>query len=241
VAQSEILALDPWVRRAYYGVLFGTQLAALGGCVRGPASIAPSGLQPVEPEIVSQWLASYLPDSARRYDLRWRFHTPKGSTAGRAAVRVSPPDSLRFDYRGPLGQSGAAVVVGDSVLWSEPEEETGRLIPAAPLFWAGLGLPPRPPPAALVFAREGSSGRAWRYVLEGDTLDFVEVSEVPQRLLSQLRRGRILATAMVRFQPGSRLPIEAEMSFPPEGALFRFTVEAIESVPSFDPSLWRRP
>jgi hypothetical protein len=77
--------------------------------------------------------------------------------------------------------------------------------------------------------------------LNGDTLDFVEVGEIPERLLSQLRRGRILATAMVRFRAGSRLPIEGEMSFPPQGALFRFTVEAIESVPPFDPSIWRRP
>jgi hypothetical protein len=195
----------------------------------------------MEAEVLRQWLSSYLPDSARRYELRWRFHTPKGSTAGRAAVRVSPPDSLRFDYRGPFGRSGAAVVVGDSALWAEPEEETGQLIPVAPLFWAGLGLPPEPPAGALIFGREGPGGRAWRYVLNGDTLDFVEVGEIPERLLSQLRRGRILAAAMVRFRAGSRLPIEGEMSFPPQGALFRFTVEAIESVPPFDPSIWRRP
>ncbi|GIW51047.1 MAG: hypothetical protein KatS3mg081_0402 [Gemmatimonadales bacterium] len=235
------VALDPPARRTYYAVLLGALLGAAWGCVRGPARIAPSGLEPTEAELVRQWLSSYLPDSARRYELRWRFHTPRGSTAGRAAVRVSPPDSLRFDYRGPFGRSGAAVVVGDSALWAEPEEETGELIPVAPLFWAGLGLPPAPPEGALVFAREGSSGRAWRYVLNGDTLDFVEVGRAPERLLSQLLRGRILATAAVRFQPGNRLPIEGEISFPPEGALFRFTVEAIESVASFDPSIWRRP
>ncbi len=233
--------LDPPARGAYYALILWAGSAAGWGCARGPASIAPSGLEAVEVEVVRQWVSNYLPDSARRYELRWRFHTPKGSTAGRAAVRVSPPDSLRFDYRGPLGRSGAAVVVGDSVVWAEPQEETGELMPVAPLFWAGLGLPPGPPANARVFARDGPSGRAWRYVLSGDTLDFVEVGQVPEHLLSQLRSGRILATAAVRFRPGSRLPIEGEMIFPPEGALFRFTVEAIESVASFDPSIWRRP
>ncbi len=233
-------ALDPWARQTYYVTLLWATSAGWA-CARGPASIAPRGLEAAEFEVVRDWLSNYLPESPRRYELRWRFHTPKGSTAGRAAVRVSPPDSLRFDYRGPFGRSGAAVVVGDSALWAEPEEETGELVPIAPLFWAALGLPPEPPPRAQVFAREGPSGRAWRYVLDGDTLDFVEVGQVPERLLSQLRRGRILATATVRFRPQSRLPIEGEMSFPPERALFRFTVETIESVASFDPSIWRRP
>ncbi len=36
--------------------------------------------------------------------------------AGRGTARIVPPDSLRFDYAGPLGfGSGAAVVIGDSV------------------------------------------------------------------------------------------------------------------------------
>jgi hypothetical protein len=126
-------------------------------------------------------------------------------------------------------------------LWAEPEAEVRELIPIAPLFWASLGLPLKPPAGARVFGREGPSGRAWRYVVEGDTVDFVEVGRAPERLLSQLRRGRILASAMVRFRPGSRLPLEGEMNFPPQGALFRFTVEEIQSVGSFDSTIWRRP
>lgn len=241
MVHSQRVLLDRRRRGAYYALLTSAGLAACLGCSRGPKSIAPSGLAPVEPGLIARWVQSYLPDSARRYTLRWRLHTPKGSTAGRAAVRLGAPDTLRFDYRGAFGRSGAAVVVGDSLLWGEPETEVRDLIPVAPLFWASLGLPPRPPLGALTFAKEGPSGRAWRYVVEGDTVDFVEVGAGPERLLSQLRRGRILASTMVRFQAETRLPLEGEVSFPREGALFRFTIDEVESVASFDPSIWRRP
>lgn len=241
MVRNRRVLLDRPARGTYYALLTSAGLTACLGCARGPHSIAPSGLAPVAPGLIAEWAQSYLPDSPRGYGLRWRFHTPKGSTAGRAAVRLSPPDTLRFDYRGPLGRSGAAVVVGDSILWAEPESEVRGLIPIAPLFWASLGLPPSPPAGALTFGKEGPSGRAWRYVLDGDTVDFVEVGAEPQRLMSQLRRGKILASTVVRFRPETRLPLEGEVNFPPEGALFRFTVDEIESVASFDPSIWRRP
>lgn len=214
---------------------------ALAGCVPGPPSIAPTGLMPVSRDVVATWLAGYAPAAGRRYDLRWRFLTPKGSTAGRAAVRVKAPDSLRFDYRGPFGRSGAAVLVGDSALWAEPEQDARNLIPMAPLFWAALGLPLAPPGEAGLFARPNGAGRAWRYVARGDTMDFVEVGEGPERLLTELRRERILATTEVRFRPGSRIPFEGQMRFPPAGTLFTFTVEALDSTATFEPGIWRRP
>lgn len=237
---SQRVVLDPARGNSYYAPLAVVGMA-LVACARGPASIAPSGLEPVSPELAAAWVAAFTPDSARRYDLRWRFFTPRGSTAGRAAVRVSPPDSLRFDYRGPFGRSGAAVVIGDSALWAEPESEVRDLIPIAPLFWAALGMPLGPPAEAEVFGRDNAAGRAWRYVVGRDTMDFVEVGNGAERLLSELRRGRILASSEVRFQAGTRLPQEGQMRFPPDGAAFTFTVEAVERVASFDPGVWRRP
>lgn len=236
--------LDRPKARSYYAACVLTCAALLGvltGCVRGPASIAPSGLTALSRDTLAGWLAAYVPASPRRFELRWRFLTPRGSTAGRAAVRVTPPDSLRFDYRGPFGRSGAAVLVGDSALWAEPEKETRDLIPLAPLFWAALGMPLAPPTQARVFGRGNGLGRAWRYVLESDTLDLVEVGNGPERLLTELRRDRILATTDLKFQPGSRVPLEGQMRFPTEGTLFTFTVVGIDSTETFDPAIWRRP
>lgn len=227
--------------RLYYA-LTAALVPGLAACASGLKSIAPSGLEPAPRETIEAWLVSYRPAGPVRYGLRWRFANPKGSTAGRAAVRIAPPDTLRFDYRGPFGRSGAAVIVADSALWAAPERDTRELLPAAPLFWAALGIPQPPPEAALVSGRAAAGGRAWRYVAEADTMDFVEIGPGPERLLTEVRRqGKIVASGEVRFRPGGRAPLEARVRFPQDGAALIFTVEGIESVAAFDPSTWRRP
>ena len=72
------------------------------------------------------------------------------------AVRIAPPDTLRFDYRGPFGRSGAAVIVADSALWVVPQRDARELLPAAPVFWAALGIPQPPPRDARLSGREAA-------------------------------------------------------------------------------------
>ncbi|OGU14107.1 MAG: hypothetical protein A3K13_05455 [Gemmatimonadetes bacterium RIFCSPLOWO2_12_FULL_68_9] len=227
--------------RVYYALAVAL-VPGLGACVPGLESIAPSGLEPAPRDTIEAWLASYRPAGPVRYDVRWRFANQKGSTAGRAAVRIAPPDTLRFDYRGPFGRSGAAVIVADSALWVAPERDTRELLPAAPLFWDALGIPQPPPEEAVVSSREAAGGRVWRYVSQADTMDFVEVGPGPERLLTEVRRnGEIVASTEVRFRPGGRAPLEARVRFPQDGSALILTVEGVESVAAFDPSTWRRP
>lgn len=218
--------------------------AALGAlaCVPAIHSIAPLGLEPVAPDTIAAWLHAYQPATRVRYDLRWRFVTPKGSTAGRAAVRIAPPDSARFDYRGPFGKSGAAMILGDSALWAVPEKDTRDLLPAAPLFWAALGCPRLPARDAALYARWRTGSRAWRYVAGRDTMDFVESGPGPEKLLTEVRRGgEIVASAEIRFQAGSRVPSEARLRFPRDGSALLLTMQGAETVADFDPVIWRRP
>jgi hypothetical protein len=226
--------------RAYYALAIA-MMPGLAACAPGLTSIAPSGLEPASRDTIAAWLGSYRLSGPVRYDVRWRFANQKGSTAGRAAVRIAPPDSLRFDYRGPFGRSGAAVIVADSALWVAPERDTRELLPAAPLFWAALGMPQPPPEGALVSSRS-TGGRVWRYVSQADTMDFVEVGPGPERLLTEVRRdGKIVASTEVRFRPGGRTPLEARVRFPQDGSALILSVEGVESVDAFDPSTWRRP
>jgi hypothetical protein len=230
--------------KAVTGVYYALEVAlvaGLGACAPGLTSIAPSGLEPAPRDTIAAWLAAYRPAGPVRYDVRWRFVNQKGSTAGRAAVRIAPPDTLRFDYRGPFGRSGAAVIVADSALWVAPERDTRELLPAAPLFWAALGIPQPPPPEVTVSGR-ATGGRVWRYVSQADTMDFVEVGPGPERLLTEVRRdGKIVASTEVRFRPGGRAPLEARVRFPQDGSALILTVEGVESVDAFDPNTWRRP
>jgi hypothetical protein len=225
----------------YHQAVLALVAAGLWGCGGHLASIAPSGLAPVPGDSLGAWLAGYQPPSRVQYDLRWRFVNPKGATAGRAVVRIAPPDSLRFDYRGPFGRSGAAVIIGDSARWVVPEKETQDLVPAAPLFWAALAVPQPPPPGAATFARS-APGRAWRYVTGPDTMDFVEVGSGPERLLIEVRQqGKIVASTEVKFQNGTRQPLESRMRFPRDGAALILTMVGWTPVPAFDESTWRRP
>jgi hypothetical protein len=233
--------LDRRYRAAYYGLVTSVGLG-LVACNPGIRSIAPTGLGPVSQDSVDAWLAPYRPTGSLRYDLKWRFVNQKGSTAGRAAVRVAPPDTMRFDYRGPFGRSGAAVIVGDSVLWAEPEKDTRDLLPAAPLFWAALGLPQPPPPTAALFGRAGRAAHAWRYAAARDTMDFVETGPGPARLLVEVRRdGRIVASLQLTLQSGTHSPRETRVRFPQDGSALIFTVEGIAHVAPFEPSTWRHP
>ncbi len=214
---------------------------ALPGCSAHLTSIAPTGLIPVAGESLRSWLVAYQPQGRVRYDLRWRFVNPKGATAGRAVVRIAPPDSLRFDYRGPFGRSGAAMIVGDSARWVVPEKEAGDLVPVAPLFWAALAIP-RPPPEHATISARSQPGRAWRYVVGPDTMDFVEVGSGPQRLLIEVRRqAEMVASAEVKLKAGTREPVESRIRFPQEGAALILTVVRSAYVAAFDEDTWRRP
>ncbi|HXV86456.1 MAG TPA: hypothetical protein VD793_07140 [Gemmatimonadales bacterium] len=196
-------------------------------------------MAPVSRATITEWTAPLIPHGSRQYDLRWRFYTPRGSTGGRAAIRVAPPDSLRFDYRGPFGRSGAAVIVGDSVLWAEPEKDVRELIPLAPLFWAALGMPLPASTGAALTGIEGTDRVVWRQVVNVDTLDLVYVRRPETRLRSQFRQGGVRAATDVRLSSG--LAVAGEMQFPRDGAAFVFTVEQADSTAVFDATTWRRP
>ncbi len=234
------LALDRLRAGPYY---VGCATAVLlAGCSGRPNSIAPADMEPLEVAVVGDWVAQLQPDQARLYDLRWTYTTQRGAVRGRSTVRFAPPDSLRFDYRGPFGRSGAAVVVGDSVLWAEPEEDVEQLIPVAPLFWAALGIPRDPPTGARVFGLESGTQRIWQYVSGGDTLSYVVTGEPEFRLQAEVRRlDEVIGTTDAVFNDSTQVPEEATMTFPQSATLFQLRMVNVETLASHDPDVWKRP
>lgn len=232
--------LDPRGRGVYYAL--ACMAVGVAACTAGLRSIAPTGLTPLAPDTARAWAAALAPTGSVRYDLRWRYTTQQGSSAGRAAVRVAPPDTLRFDYRGPFGRSGSALIVGDVVIWAQPEEDARSLLPAAPLFWAALAIPQPPPAGADVYGRRWEHQVAWRYVTGTDELDYiVRRSTSPGELLAELRSAdRIVGATTARFETGGAHPREARIVFPGDAALFTFTVEAVDTLATFGPETWSR-
>ncbi len=236
---AQRLALDRAPRGPYYLVV-ACLLGSLLACARGVAPIAPADMPPLPRDTAGVWVAALVPARALRYDVRWAVETQQGQVRGRAAARVHPPDSLRFDYRAPFGRSGAAVVIGDSLYWAEPEERNP--VPPAPLFWAALGIPLHPPAGAVVVGREIPGERAWRYAVGGDTLTYVAKAGSRTELKALFRRGdEVVGTVTTTLDAATRLPIEATVLFPRSGAFFLLTVQEIDSLAAVEPGIWDRP
>ncbi len=221
-------SLDRNQRRFYYP-LVAIGLLCAAGCIRYE-SIAPDGLIRMSAGEVADWVGEFALTQPTQVRLRWRFRNTRGRSAGRAVVRLAPPDTLRFDYRGPFGKSGSAVVVGGQALWAAPQQDFENLIPVAPVFWAALGIASPPP--------EGAR-RAWRFEHWDEATDFIFVRGPEPRLLAELRvRDEILATSELRLDGDTRQPVSAMMIFPLDGSRFSFTIEAIDTVAAYDPEIW---
>jgi hypothetical protein len=149
---------------------------------------------------------------------------------------------VRFDYRAPFGRSGAAVIVGSDIVWARPEEDVDRLIQTAPLFWAALGFPSYPAPHATVTGIAEGTRYQWRYAADGDTLTYAAVRELGGTLSADMRRlGEVLGTVRVEYADSTLEPASARMVFPGTASTVIFTVEAIETLGTVDPTIWKEP
>ncbi|MSR07364.1 MAG: hypothetical protein EXR93_09920 [Gemmatimonadetes bacterium] len=212
-------------------------------CQPKARSIAPVDLVPIHADSIANWISEYRPRVPVRYDLKWQFLNDRGSTGGRAAIRIAPPDSLRFDVRGMFGKTGAAVVVGANGVWSKPENDFKDVLQSAPLFWAALGAPLRPPGGSATFGVAGAGRRAWRYAVGADTFDFVDRRNAAgHHLLAEMRRrGTIVGVTDATFNATGTRVASARIDFPAAETRFSFSVEAVDSLEKFDPGIWARP
>ncbi len=237
----QALLLDRLGGLPYHALVAVGLVAAGAGCVRGLKSIAPANLLPTSADTVSMWAAEFQPRVPLQYELRWRFENNQGSSAGRAAVRYAPPDTLRFDYRGPFGKSGSAVIVANDPLWADPEGDFQGLVPVAPILWAALGIVVPPGGGATTAGRQEARWRAWRYVNGEEAIDFIYQRGSTPRLQAEVRHSeRVAGVVVVELAPDAPRPTRAVMRFPGGGSRLTFTVQALDSVAAFPPDTWNR-
>ncbi len=212
---------------------------ALAACTPSLSSISPVGFTPADRAVVAGWIAEFAPSEPRLYEIRpWRYRTERGAAAGRASIRIVPPDSLRFDYRGPFGKAGNAAVVGNSALWVSEGDDIEGLITYAPLLWAALGLPQMPPDTVELYSLTGDDFRAWRYTLTGDTLDFILRGSPVHRLQAEMRRGgRVLGQATAEVDTLTGLASQSTIDFW-DISRFELTVESVDTLAVFDGTIW---
>lgn len=177
--------------------------------------------------------------------------------AGRGTARIAPPDSLRFDYAGPLGLgSGAAVIIGDSVQWADPAKNFRSLVPAIPMLWAAFGMVRPPADDAAVFSAQlgdsvggGPTRRVvWRFAQREDTLDYVVTDSAGRGSLLESewrQRGKVVARSRSQLDASALFPrpVGARVDFPEAsgkgGGRFELTVVAVDTAAVIPPAVWR--
>lgn len=201
----------------------------------------PVALAPANRDSAVAWTHTTLPRARTIIRFRWRYVDARVRYTGRGSARIAPPDSMRFDYAGPLGLgAGAAVVIGDGVAWADPAANFRSLVPAIPMLWASLGMVQPPGADEAVFALAEPSRAIWRFAgSDGDTLDFVATLVAERLLEAEWRRGgKVVARSRTQLDSQAR-PISARIDFPEAPARFELTVVAVDTAVVFPPALWR--
>jgi hypothetical protein len=163
--------------------------AVVSGCTPNPGPLVPVDAAPVDRTAVAAWTAVTTPAAAEVHRFKWLYRDGRQSAGGRGSARVAAPDSVRVDARGPLGQGrSSGVVVGDSILWAEPEDNLIEAAPNVALMWAMFGVAREPEAGAVLLGLERPGFTAWRIVDGPDTLEYVREPD-RRRLRAELRRG----------------------------------------------------
>ncbi|HET8649907.1 MAG TPA: hypothetical protein VFL95_07695, partial [Gemmatimonadales bacterium] len=182
--------LDRAAAALYLGLL-------MGGCSGGAPVLVPSAATTVDPEQVSEWVRQTTPAGHQLLRFQWQYRDGRGAAVGgRGSARIAGPDSLRFDVAGPFGAgAGAAVVVGDAAVWTEPPDIIRRMVPSYPLLWALFAVARDPAPGADLRGSTDGSTVAWQYIRGADTVAYRRTEDSPGRFLAEVRqRGELVGT-----------------------------------------------
>lgn len=214
--------------------------SACAGALPGPA--VPTGHAPLPSGEVSAWVASTATPARARLRFSWQFLKEDGNASGRGAAQIAPPDSLRFDFRGPLGSGrSAAAVIGDSALWAEPEDRVQELVPSYPILWALLGQARGPAGGDVVTGIEDPRVRAWRYVQGADTVDYVLTKGTPRQLVADVRQGGRRLGRVVTTYDADGWPRTARLDVPSGPARLNLTFTERDRLDSIPRDQWVRP
>lgn len=221
-----------------------TATTALSGCSSAlPGPKMPVPMTAAGAGTITAWVEEL--QSARPSETRFdaRYQEGSGEEASpRGAVVIVPPDSLRFDIRGPLGSAARAVfVVGDSAIWAEPEEEVTDLVPEYDLLWAMVGQARPPKSGDDLQSHATGSTRAWRYVRGADTINYLLTMTPTRSLVAEVHRaGRLIGRVFTTFDAEGRLA-RAQLDVPSRPARLTLSFRGHQTPDSVPTSLWERP
>ncbi len=214
---------------------------AVGGCgPKAPPVLVSPDAAPASEADVRTWVRETWAQGHRLDRFRWQLRDERGAAGGRGTVRFAAPDSVRLDVAGPFGAGrAAAVVVGDSAVWTDPPDAIARLVPSYPLMWAMFGMARMPPDGAELSGRRDSTATTWRYVAGKDTVAYARTTGAAPRLRAEVRQaGRVVGRVDATLGADGR-PVSARLTVPSVPARLDLTFTSSATPPAFAPDLWR--
>ena len=216
-------------------------VAGLAGCRAAARPLAPigGGFAPIGEEAFAAAAATTLPAGSELLQVRWRFRDASSAVSGRGAVRVTPPDSLRIDVRGPLGFGRGTLVMAGASVWADPAGLVEQVLPQRYLVWAMLGIVQAPDSAArFESATDGDrrqlrvtepGGEATTFELRGDTL--MGVVRV---------RGDRMVGRLTLVRNGAGVVVHADAEDLERHAHLEFDIQGRAPSDAFPSGVWRR-
>ena len=203
-----------------------------------PGSVVPTAVAPVNLDQVRQWVGESAPRGHRTYRFRWQLQDERGAAGGRGTGRLAAPDSVRLDVVGPLGAGrGAAVVVGDTALWTDPPDVIERLVPSYPLMWAMFGVARMPADGAILRGTADSARTVWQAAEGADTITYVR-ERAPARLIAEVRSaGKVVGRVETELGPDGQ-PSASRLNVPSVPARLNLTFTASAASAPFSSTLW---
>lgn len=205
-------------------------------------TVVPVGAGPMPVERVQEIVRATTPTEAQRVRLKFKFRDKKGQVGGNGGAAIAPTDSLRLDMRGPLGLGkGAAMVVGDSVIWVLGSNVMDRIVPDYRLLWGMLGIVRMPPEGAPIRGSESADTVAWEFAAGADTIEYRKSAGAVPSLVTLVRReGRVLGRVETLFGPDGA-PATSQLLVP--GAPARLDITFTETIrpATLKPDIWTRP
>ena len=218
--------------------VFYLAILALACGPRAPGALVPAAAAPVDRAQVQAWAAASSAEGHQLLRFRWQLQDERGAAGGRGTARLAAPDSVRLDVAGPLGAGrGSAVVVGDTALWTDPDDVIERLVPSYPLMWAMFGLMRLPPEGATLRGLSDSSVTIWESAEGADTVAYVR-QRSPARLLAEVRNaGKVVGRVETELAADGK-PVTSRLTVPSVPARLDLTFTSSTASEPFPGTLW---
>ncbi|MBA2291474.1 MAG: hypothetical protein H0W15_03350 [Gemmatimonadales bacterium] len=218
--------------------------ALLTGCGGFPApqQPAPAAYAPASATSASAWAANHQLAGRSLLRFKWQYRDERSSAGGNGSIRLTAPDSLRLDFRGPLGSGrGAAAVIGSTTIWADPQEDVDKFVPNFHLLWGMLGVILVPQAGDIVETADDGRVTAWRYISGADTVDYLRTLTGKPQLLTDVRsQGKRIGRALTTFDAQGH-PATVRLDVPSAPARLDLTFTAV-TVPDAHPDgTWDAP